>query len=81
MKRNYVIFWCLWIGAFVVIETMALLDRSPNGDTLSELIWTAVEIPVVWWVVAAFLIWLVIHFLFRGKYDDPRKWFRSRDAD
>lgn len=28
----------VWIGAFIVAETIAIVDRDP-GDTLSESIW------------------------------------------
>ena len=79
MKRPYVILWVLWIAAFFAIETHALLNREPGGDTLSELVWTVVSVPVLWWLMAGFLLWLTIHFLFAGKYDDPRKWFRKDD--
>ena len=79
MKPRYVAAWVTLAVAFLVIETLALLDRSPGGDTLSELIWEIVAIPVLWWVAAGFLFWLSIHFLFRGRFDDPRDWFRDRD--
>jgi len=79
MKPRYVAAWVTLAVAFLVIETLALLDRDPGGDTLSELIWEIVAIPVLWWVAAGFLFWLSIHFLFRGRYDDPRDWFRDRD--
>ena len=78
-KLRYVVAWGVWIAAFIVIETLALLNRDPGPDTASELIWEIVAIPVLWWVAAGFLFWLSIHFLFRGRYDDPRDWFRDRD--
>ena len=79
--RPYVVAWVLWIAAFLIIETFALLNRDPGADTLSEMVWIAVSVPVVWWVVAAFLIWLTIHFLFDGRFDDPRDWFRKDNDD
>jgi len=78
MKPRYVAAWVTLIVAFLAIETLALLDRSPGGDTFSELIWEIVAIPVLWWVAAGFLFWLSIHFLFRGRFDDPRDWFGDR---
>ena len=80
MKRKYLIAWVLWIVAFIIIETLALLNREPNGDTLSEFVWQVVAFPVMWWIGAAFMVWLTIHWLFDGKYDDPRKWFDDKDG-
>ena len=79
MKLRYVIAWSVMVVAFIVIETLALLDHDPGGDTASELIWEIVSIPFLWWVAAGFLLWLSIHFLGRGEYDDPRDWFRNKD--
>jgi hypothetical protein len=76
MKKEYTIAWVLWLGAFLAIEVLALLNNDPGADTLSEHVWLAVQTPLAWWLLAGFLVWLTIHFLFRGKYDDPRKWFK-----
>lgn len=78
-KRRYTVAWVVWIAAFVVIETLALLNRDEGADTLSEHVWIAVSSPPVWWLTAAFMVWLTIHFLFDGRYDDPRRWFRKDD--
>jgi ribose/xylose/arabinose/galactoside ABC-type transport system permease subunit len=78
-KPRYVVAWALWIVAFLVIEGAALLNRDPGADTLSELVWVAVSVPVVWWVLAGFLVWLTVHFLLGGRHDDPRSWFRRKD--
>lgn len=57
---------------FIVIETVALLDRRP-GDTLSEHVWYIAQVSVVWWLLAGFLIWLTAHFL----GPRARKWIDS----
>lgn len=56
-------FWMVWLGAFVVAEAVAIIDRDP-GDTLSESIWFLQR---SWWpltiglaVLLGFLIW---HFI------------------
>lgn len=64
--------WLLWGSMFVAIEAPAVLNKT-KGDTLSEHIWKwfAIKDKTSWWLVrrgilAAFLLWLVTHFLTGG---------------
>ena len=54
----------VWIGAFVVAETVAILDREP-GDTLSESIWFLQRSfwPLTIGLVVLFAF-LIYHFIF-----------------
>jgi hypothetical protein len=63
----YTIGWVLWLVWFAVLEGLALYDPDP-GDTLSEHVWYCAQQPVVWWTMAGFLCWLVIHFLGGGRF-------------
>ena len=56
--------WVGWLGAFVVIEGVAIFNRE-DDDTLSEFIWDfVVSNPLGWAGVAILLSWLTKHFLF-----------------
>lgn len=56
-------FWIAWILAFVVVEVIALRRKAP-GDTLSEQVWAVLRgRPVLWFLGAGFLVWLLLHFL------------------
>ncbi len=56
-------FWMLWLGAFVVMEGLALLDDE-SGDTLSESIWSLQHRFPTLTVGLAFLLgWLFWHFV------------------
>lgn len=68
----YTIGWVTWILAFVALEALALLDRD-RGDTLSEHVWAVIFVggrprPVIYYLVGGFLVWLVMHFLARGRF-------------
>ena len=52
----------------VILELWGV-RRKKKGDTISENVWWAQQrVPGLRFVVAAFLVWLFIHFLFDGKY-------------
>lgn len=72
---GYTIAWLSWLGAFGVIEGLALLTKHPGG-TLSEHVWRwfAVTDPsrsalvrARRFTLLAFLAWLSIHFLTGGR--------------
>lgn len=54
--------WLVWIIMFLVVEGLALYRRR-SQDTFSWQVWT-IERRVPWlkWVVAIFLLWLILHF-------------------
>lgn len=64
-------YWLLWLGAFVVPETVALV-RNPK-NTLSYAVWdwfgVKAGVPLSHWTVLhvlllAFMLWLFFHFVF-----------------
>jgi len=57
--------WILWALAFVGIEGAALANKR-RGDTLSEHVWRIRAHKAGRWGLAAFLGWLVYHFLVEG---------------
>ncbi|AGM12101.1 hypothetical protein M050_gp03 [Streptomyces phage Sujidade] len=67
--------WVLWLGAFVVIEGVALA-RKEQGDTLSEHVWKWFHTQrgqkadkttrLRRFVLLAFVAWLSVHFLTGG---------------
>ena len=63
--------WTLWsiafAGSFVVLEWLSLKDKTPGSFTYSEFGWHLMRHPVVNIAVIAFLVWLTIHFVFKGK--------------
>ena len=68
----YHIGWALWLGWFVIFETIALRDTD-LGDTFSEHVWWAIfepsgrPRPVIYYLALGFMIWLTVHFLFKGR--------------
>lgn len=58
-----------WIGilsAFGVLEYFAI-KRKKSGDTLSDQVWwLRKNVPGGFFILFAFLSWLVFHFLFEG---------------
>jgi len=68
----YTVSWVLWLLAFVIIEWLALKDID-TGDTLSEHVWAVMfqdgrPRPVIYYLVAGFMVWLLLHFMFRGRF-------------
>ena len=74
----FTIGWLFWIIAFVVIEGMALVTRTPGG-TLSEHVWGWFAVvqrgtpPDAWTrtrriFLLGFMAWLTVHFLTGGQY-------------
>jgi len=61
--------WIGWILIFVVLETVAILDRD-RSDTLSEQVWALVTInPGLWGAGIAILLgWLFFHFLIEPRW-------------
>ena len=67
----YDIGWAVWALLFLVLEGLALWDRD-KGDTLSEHVWAVMfdgdsPRPVVYYVVLGFVVWVFMHFAFRGR--------------
>ena len=52
--------WLTWALAFLVLETISILDAQPN-DSLTQT--TLHHVPGL--VIVAFLVWLCIHFVRR----------------
>lgn len=70
----FTVAWILWIVAFVVIEYLAI-RREAKGDTLTEHVvrwFSTTERGMAWGlrrlVLAAFLVWLTIHFFVGGAF-------------
>ncbi len=70
--------WILWILAFAVIETIAIV-RKARGDTLSEHVWNWFSLKgkkgkLKGWQIAlrfgflSFWAWLTIHFITGGTF-------------
>lgn len=60
--------WAVIFGAGVAWEFRAIFDKG-RGDTLSETVWRLLRTASVWrWLVGAFLGWLIVHFVFFGRY-------------
>lgn len=56
--------WVIWITSFLVIEGLAIFNKT-NDDTLSEFVWDFIVInPIGWIGIAILLGWLIKHFLF-----------------
>lgn len=59
--------WISWLAVGGIIELITLFN-TPQGDTLSENVWSMLTAyPFTAWIVGGFLIWLVLHFLTKGK--------------
>lgn len=57
--------WVVIALAFAALEALALIDPG-TGDTLSEHVWGILDFhPIVWFMGAGGLIWMVRHFLFK----------------
>jgi len=70
--------WIAWIGAFLIIEGIALFRKQRN-DTLSEKTWKWFSLKgdkgkLKWWQALlrfgflAFWAWLTLHFLTGGRF-------------
>lgn len=64
--------WMIWIGLFLVLESVAIVDKDP-GDTFSEHVWKwfAIKgkgkgVKIRRLILVLFLTWLVIHLLTGG---------------
>jgi hypothetical protein len=66
------VMWLIWLTAFLAIEIPAILNDEAH-DTLSEHIWALTEISFFWWLVAGFLVWLLVHML----GPKTRKWLNT----
>jgi len=63
-KRGWFWLWMVWLGSFVVLESVALIDSDP-GDSLSESVWFLQR---SFWPLTVGLgvlfVFLTIHFIF-----------------
>lgn len=63
--------WGAWVLTGVVLECIALWSPSKH-DTLSEQVWGIFTHPTFGkfaaWMLTAFLLWLAVHFVSRGKW-------------
>jgi hypothetical protein len=67
INQTYLALWLLWIACFVAIEAVAVKRDAP-GDTLSEFIWALIAVhPLLWILIAAFIVWLALHLLSGGR--------------
>lgn len=71
-SRWWAIAWLVWLGLFLAVELPAIFNTT-DGDTLSEHVWRIVSVPVAWWLLAGFLVWLLVHLL----GPQARRWIRS----
>lgn len=61
-----VLIWAFWLAWFLVFEGYALYRHNVQ-ETFSWEVWTAErKVPVLRWLVAGFLVWLILHFLVGG---------------
>jgi hypothetical protein len=75
---GYTVAWLSWLGAFGVIEGMALFNKR-DGDTLSEHVWRwfatgqgapsepSWSVRLRRFTLLAFMSWLSVHFLTGGR--------------
>lgn len=68
---TFTFIWVAWILAGVGIELFAL-HSTAKGDTLSEQVWALFD-NATWgkfsmYIGGAFLVWMAVHFLTRGKW-------------
>lgn len=67
-RRTFTIGWLVWAAAFVVWETLAILDPA-TGDTLSEHVWALLDGGWArYFLLGGPFIWLGIHFFWKGKH-------------
>lgn len=76
-QHFYTIAWAGWFVYFAIVEWIAIRDPD-QGDTLSEYVWYAMfeggdratftPRPVIFYLLAGFLVWLVVHFVFQGRW-------------
>lgn len=60
--------WILIFGVGVVWEFKGILSPT-KGDTLSETVWRLLRTAKIWrYLLAGFLIWLLVHFLTFGRF-------------
>lgn len=65
---KYAIFWLTWLAVGLAFELWTIFNPHEN-DTLSENVWALMARKPFWgWLIAAFLVWLLVHFLSRGKW-------------
>jgi hypothetical protein len=67
---DFTIAWLIWLGGFVFIEGLALLNKE-KGDTLSEHVWKWFKVKepksarrnLRVATLAGFMTWLGVHFV------------------
>lgn len=82
--RRSIVKWSVWLalvlGSFFWLELPGLLEPG-TGQTLSELVWWVTQWSVVWFLVAAPLVWLVAHLTGRKATSWLAGWFASLRGD
>ena len=64
----YRIFWVVWLAVGIGVESLTLLNHR-KGDTLSEFFWTvSKDNKLAAYLILAFLLWLLVHFMTRGRF-------------
>ncbi len=54
--------WLVWLGAFIVLETLAIIEDRHN--TLTEHLRPVLtEHPLAWFLTLGLWLWLGVHFL------------------
>lgn len=69
MNIWFTIGWIVIVVAGLALEAVALM-RPQKGDTASEHVWWLLRrSPVIWFLTAGLLVWVLIHFLGFGIVD------------
>lgn len=68
---GWAIFWLIWFLVGLIAEAIALFSKKEN-DTLSEQVWYLIANPTfgkfLVWMIPPFFIWLIVHFITKGKW-------------
>ena len=64
---KYLVLWILYGIGFLAIEIPAVMSKEP-GDTLSELVWAALNLPAMSFLLAGFFAWLIVHFFKKASW-------------
>lgn len=71
MTPKWRLIWAVYTitaaATFLILEYIAIRDRTPGSVTLSEFGWSLMRNPVVNIAIIALLFWLLIHFAYKGR--------------
>jgi hypothetical protein len=71
LSHTWRLIWTVWTiaagGSFILLEFLALVDRKNHSVTLSEFGWYLMRNEVVNAIIIAFLVFLLIHFAYKGR--------------